>query len=148
MQTTSATTTTDGSATSERNAALLRDGYAAFAWADLAALGTLFSPDAVWHVQRLGQLSGDHRGFPAILQLFGRSAELTMGTFRVDLVEVLANDAGAAAVVHSMGSRNGMDLDDRQIHHFHLREGRVVEVWQYVGDGEATGRFWAWEGRE
>jgi len=133
----------DGSATSERNAALLRDGYAAFARADLAALGALFSPDAVWHVQRLGQLSGDHRGFPAILQFFGRSAELTMGTFRVDLVEVLANDSGAAAVVRSTGSRNGMDLDDRQIHHFHFREGRVVEIWQYVGDGEATGRFWA-----
>ena len=112
MQPTSATPTSDRSTTpAERNAELLREGYAAFARADLAALGTLFSPDAVWHVQRLGQLSGDHRGFPAILQFFGRSAELTMGTFRVVLIEVLANDAGAAAVVRSQGSRNGLDLD-------------------------------------
>ena len=40
----------------ERNAELLRSGYDAFARGDMAALAGLFSPAAVWHVQRLGQL--------------------------------------------------------------------------------------------
>ena len=125
-----------------RNAELLREGYQAFARGDMPALAALFSPDAVWHVQRLGQLSGDHVGFPAILGFFGRSMELTQGTFRVETIEVLSNDDGAAAVVRSRGQRAGIALDDRQIHHFRVRDGRVTEVWQYVGDAEATQRFW------
>lgn len=140
--------TTDQPATpqmiaSARNTALLEEGFRAFASGDLAALGTLFSPDAVWHVQRLGQLSGDHRGLPAILQFFGRTMELTRGTFRVEVLEVLANENGAVAVVRSRGERDGLTLDDRQLQQFHLRDGRVVEVWQYPGDVEAASRFWA-----
>lgn len=128
---------------SQRNADLLRAGFAAFAGGDLAALGELFSPDATWHVLRLGQLSGDHVGFPAILEFFGRTMELTRGTFRAEVLEVLANENGSVAVVRSRGDRDGLALDDRQLQHFHVRDGRVVEVWQYPGDVEAAGRFWS-----
>lgn len=34
-------------------------------------------------------------------------------------------------------------LDDQQVHVCHLRDDRVIEVWQYVGDGEAAAAFWA-----
>ena len=136
------TATTNPTKTDE-NAALLAQGYAAFATGDMAALAEFFSPDAVWHVQRLGQLSGDHVGFAAIGAFFGRTMELTNGTFRVEPLEILANDAGAAAVVRSSGQRNGQTLNDRQIQQFHLRDGKVVEVWQYPGDPEATQRFWS-----
>jgi ketosteroid isomerase-like protein len=124
-----------------RNAALLAEGYAAFGRGDTDALAQLFSPTATWHVQRLGQLSGDHVGFPAIMQFFGQSMELTHGTFRITTIEFLANEQGAAAVVRSQGERNGRTLDDRQIHHFHFENGIVTEVWQYVGT--AADAFWA-----
>lgn len=126
-----------------RNADLLRAGYAAFAKGDLMAVQELFTPDAVWHVQRLGQLGGDHRGWPAILSFFGRSMELTQGTFSVEPIEVLANDTGAAAVVRSRGQRGAEVFDDRQVHLFHYDGDRVAEVWQFVGDGVAAEAFWA-----
>ena len=125
------------------NAALVESGYAAFASGDLAALQALFDPDIVWHVQRLGQLSGDHRGWPAVLTFFGDSMQLTQGTFRIEVREVLASDTAGAAVVRSTGRRGDLSLDDQQVHLFHLRNDRVVEVWQYVGDGEATAAFWS-----
>lgn len=134
---------TPGTDVAARNAAALAEGYAAFARGDLATLGELFSPDAAWHVRRLGQLSGDHVGFPAILEFFGRTMELTGGTFRVTPTEILSNERGAAAVVRSQGQRDGQTLDDRQIHQFHMTDGIVTEIWQYVGDPEATARFWA-----
>jgi ketosteroid isomerase-like protein len=129
--------------TGARNAATLAEGYAAFGRGDLVALSTLFSPEAVWHVRRLGQLSGDHAGFDAILAFFGRSAALTQGTFRVAPIEILANDQGAAAVVRSQATRDGNELDSRQIQHFHMADGIVTEVWQYVSDPDTTDRFWA-----
>jgi ketosteroid isomerase-like protein len=123
-----------------RNAGLLAERYAAFGRGDMDALAALFSPTATWHVQRLGRLSGDHVGFPAILQFFADSMQLTQGTFRVTPIEILSNAQGAAAVVRSEGNRNGQTLDDRQIHHFQVEDGIVTAVWQYVGaDADA---FW------
>jgi len=127
----------------ERNGVLLRQGYEAFARGDLAAVEAMFSPDAVWHAQRLGLLGGDHRGWQAILQFFGRSMELTAGTFRVETQDVLVSPAGAAAVVRSSGRRGERRLDDMQVHLFRIEAERVVEVWQYVGDSDAVNEFWS-----
>jgi ketosteroid isomerase-like protein len=125
------------------NIELVAAGYAAFGRGDLVAVEATFHPEVVWHVQRLGVLGGDHRGWPAVLTFFGRSMELTQGTFRVDVEEILANDTGAAIVVRSMGRRGDRVLDDRQVHLFHIEDDKVVEVWQFVGDGQATEAFWS-----
>jgi ketosteroid isomerase-like protein len=96
----------------------------------------------IWHAQRLGQLGGDHIGWPAVADFFGRTMQLTRGTFHIEVLEVLTNATGGAVVVQSMGARDGMQLNDRQVHLFHLEDGRVVEVWHFVGDGPATEEFW------
>lgn len=68
---------------------------------------------------------------------------MTRGTFGLEIREILANDSGAAAVVRSRATRGERILDDQQIHLFHLRGERVVEVWQFVGDGAAAEAFWS-----
>ena len=130
-------------AAATENERRVRQGYAAFVAGDTATLQELFHPGIIWHAQRLGQLGGDHVGWPAVADFFRRSMELTRGTFRVDLLEVMSNDNGAAAVVRSSGERDGLRLDDKQVHLFYLENNRVVEVWQFVGDGEAAAKFWA-----
>jgi ketosteroid isomerase-like protein len=123
------------------NEQVLRTGYGAFADGDLAAVEGVFRPDAVWHAQRLGLLSGDHEGWPAIAAFFGRTMQLTGGTFSVTLEDVLTSEAGAAGVVRSRGERDGRMLDDRQVHLFRLADGLVAEVWQFAGEGADS--FWA-----
>ena len=125
------------------NAELLRRGYEAFARNDGAALTELFHERMVWHAQRLGQLGGDHVGRDAVFAFFARTMELTGGTFRVEPQEILANDDGAAAVVRSTAARLGRRLDSRQVHQFHVRDGRVVEVWQFVDDATVVDAFWS-----
>ena len=44
------------------NIELVQAGYDAFAKGDLAAVERLFHPEVIWHAQRLGALSGDHKG--------------------------------------------------------------------------------------
>ena len=126
-----------------RNVELVRAGYEAFARGDLEAVQRTFSPDVVWHAQRLGQLGGDHRGWPAVQQFFGRTMELTQGTFRVQPLEFLANDTSVAVVVRSTATRGGRQLDDRQVHLFHLNGDQADEIWQFVGDGQVVSEFWA-----
>jgi uncharacterized protein len=132
--------TTDPAA---RNAELLRSGYTAFATGNMVALNELFDPGIVWHAQRLGILGGDHAGWSAVLKFFADSMELTRGTFAIEVLEVLSNDESAAAVVRSTGRRGEATLDDRQVHVFRLENDRVVEVWQFVGDGPAAAAFWS-----
>ena len=43
-----------------------------------------------------------------------------------------------------IGTRpDGRRFDDLQMHLFRLRDGRVVQVDQYVGDPAAVAAFWA-----
>ncbi|HEY1330752.1 MAG TPA: nuclear transport factor 2 family protein [Actinomycetota bacterium] len=116
-----------------RNVELFTKGYAAFGAGDLQTVEAMFEPDAVWHAQRLGTLSGDHAGWPAVLGFFGRTMELSGGTFRVAVQEIMANDDGAAVVVRSTAERNGKQLDSRQVHLYRVRGDRVVEAWQFAG---------------
>jgi ketosteroid isomerase-like protein len=127
--------------TATGNEELLRRGYEAFGRGDLVEVERMFSPDAVWHAQRLGALSGDHAGWPAILKFFADTMELSRGTFRLEIQEFLSNDRGAAAVVRSRAERAGRSLDSLQVHLFHVEDGAVVEIWQFA-DVEAD-RFWS-----
>jgi ketosteroid isomerase-like protein len=67
------------------NERLLRSGYAAFASGDLATIERMFHPGVIWHAQRLGQLGGDHIGWPAVADFFGRSMQLTRGSFHISV---------------------------------------------------------------
>jgi ketosteroid isomerase-like protein len=125
------------------NVALVQAGYDAFSRGDLDAVETLFHPAVVWHAQRLGALSGDHKGWPEVLRFFGETMELTRGSFRITITERYANPDGVAFMARSQAERDGQALDDRQMHVYRLSGDRVVEVWQFVGDGRAVDEFWS-----
>lgn len=126
---------------SAANSTRLADGYAAFARGDLETLRALFLPDMVWHAHRLGALSGDHAGRDAVFAFFGRTMEMTQGTFSVVPEEILASETTGAVVARSRARRGDRELDDRQVHLFRLIDGQVAEVWQYTGP--AADEFWA-----
>ena len=126
-----------------RNVELVQAGYDAFTRGDLAAVEELFHPDAVWHAQRLGALSGDHKGWPEILRFFGETMEISKGTFQVTVTERYSSPEGVAFMVRSLAERDGRTLDDRQMHVFRIDGEQTAEVWQFVGDGRAVDEFWS-----
>jgi ketosteroid isomerase-like protein len=132
-----------GAERAARNVQLVQAGYDAFTAGDLAAVETLFDPEVVWHAQRLGALSGDHKGWPEVLRFFGETMELSRGSFRVTVTDRYAGPDGVAFMVRSQAERDGRVLDDRQVHVFRLDGDRAVEVWQFVGDGRVVDEFWA-----
>jgi ketosteroid isomerase-like protein len=129
----------------ERNAAALREGYEAFGTGDLAKVGELFAPDVVWHTpEHHGQLSGDHKGWDEVAAFFMKSMELSEGTFRIEVLDILASDDHAAAYVHVTGNGRGRILDDYPVHLFRLdSEGIVQEITQYPLNQSVVDAFWS-----
>ena len=125
------------------NAALLRKGYEAFNKGDMATLRELFSDDAVWHVPGNNQLSGEHRGRDAVFAMFARSAELSGGTYRVELHDALANDEHAVGLSRAMASRQGKQLEAVAVETYHVSNGKITEAWSFAQDQRVTDQFWS-----
>lgn len=78
-----------------------------------------------------------------MLELFGRAVELTGGTLRLELHDVLANDEHAVALFISRAERAGRRLEDHTVQVTHLGDGKVTEIWLHPGDAYAGDEFWS-----
>jgi ketosteroid isomerase-like protein len=120
-----------------------REGFERFVQGDLPALLDLFADDAVWHVPGSMALSGAHRGRDAIIQFLRRTAELTGGTYRVELLWTVADDDHLVAVYRAQGERpEGRVLDIEQALLVELEEGRWKVVRAQPLDQPAFDAFW------
>ena len=125
------------------NEDLIRRGYEAFNKGDTHTLREVFDPEIVWHFPGRSVLAGDHRGTDAVLGFFGRTMELTAGTFRVELHEVVADDQHTVGLHLATGEREGRTLEDREVLVFHVRDNKVAEAWQYIEDQYAYDEFFS-----
>ncbi len=126
------------------NATRAREGFERFVQGDLPALLDLFADDAVWHVPGSMTLSGEHRGRDAIVAFLRRTAELTGGTYRVELLWTVADDDHLVAVYRAVGERpDGRELDIEQALLVELEDGRWKVVRAQPLDQAAFDAFWA-----
>lgn len=129
--------------TEHPNAARLRALFAAFRATDLATILEVIAEDAVWHFPgRTGQLAGSHRGRDAILAFLLKVQSLTGGTFHLELIDVVANDARAVALFRGHAERDGRTLDNPTCLHVRMQDGRAAEIWEFVWDLEHVEAFW------
>jgi ketosteroid isomerase-like protein len=124
------------------NEELVRRGYQAFAEADMATLNELFADDLVWHAPGRNQLAGTFRGKEEVFATFMKVAELSGGTFKLDIHTILADDEHVAVLARATGEREGRTLEDNSVQVFHIRDGKVTEQWLYPGDAYASDAFW------
>jgi ketosteroid isomerase-like protein len=125
------------------NEGLIRRDYDAFSRGDMDTLRELFDRDIVWHAPGRSQLAGDHQGVEAVLGYFGQTMELTGGNFRVEVHDVVANDEHAVGLNSVHAERAGRTLEDNNTLVFHVRDGKVTEVWQYWADQYAADELFA-----
>ncbi len=113
----------------EENAALLRRYLEALSQDDMETVREAFAHDAVWHLQGNSPLAGDHEGPDAILEFIGRAFEMTGGTFRLELLDVMASDEHGVQWQRITAEREGKSLDEVEAIVCRIREGKIAEVW-------------------
>lgn len=112
------------------NREALRRGYEAFQSGNLDLLrNELFDPDIVWHNPGHNQFSGDLKGVDAVIDSFVKQFEITGGTFKVDVHDLLASDDHAVAIATVSGERDGRRISDMYTHVCHFRDGKLIEAW-------------------
>ena len=125
------------------NAAIVERIFDAFARKEGMALRGLFAEDAVWHVPGRGVMAGTYRGREAIFRFLAMLPKQTDGTYRSELIDVLASEDRAAAVYRARGERHGRTLELEQVLLFRIDGSRVREVLALPSDADAFEAFWA-----
>ncbi|MGO8959663.1 MAG: nuclear transport factor 2 family protein [Streptosporangiaceae bacterium] len=127
------------------NEELLQQAFAAFQRGDMEALQTrYFADDIRYHVSGRSPVSGDYEGTAQVLGLFGRLFELSGGTLRIELHDVVANDEHGVALFTLHAEREGRQLDDNEVLISHpTPDGKAAEVWTQAGDQYAVDEFWS-----
>jgi len=121
--------------TAVANADLVRGLYRAFAERDTEALEDIIADNAVWHVPGRSRLAGEHRGRPAVLAYFAGLTQRTGGTFRAELIDVLASETRAVALARAT-SRRAPDRSYEGLHCLVLLIDRdqIAEAWVLPAD--------------
>jgi len=125
------------------NDGIVRRIFDAFARKEALALRGLFAEDAVWVVPGHGVMAGTYRGREAIFRFLAALPKETDGTYRSELIDVLASDDRAAALYRARGERHGRTLELDQLLLFRIESSLVREVLALPSDPDEFEAFWA-----
>ena len=129
----------------QSNAALMRHGYDAFSRGDMDTLrNELFGPDIVWHQGGRNQTAGDYRGADEVLGLFGKLFQLTDGTFRVEIQDLLTSDERVVVLARVDAQRAGKAIKNGDyVHVCRFKDGKLSEAWIVNADPYEIDDFFA-----
>src|SRR5258708_13904784 len=83
----------------QRNVDLVRAASAAFGRGDLSALQNQYmAENIIWHVAGTGPLAGDYQGIAQVRGVLGKISDLSGGTVRPQLHDVLVSNDHTAAL--------------------------------------------------
>ena len=125
------------------NEDLMKKGYEAFGSGDLDAVRELFADDIVWHVPGRSPLSGDYKGKEEVLGFLAKTMEMTGGTFKLDVHDVMANAEHGVVLTTATAEREGKRLTNRAVQVVHIRDGKLTESWFHPEDQYAADEFWS-----
>ncbi|MHA6780605.1 nuclear transport factor 2 family protein [Pseudonocardia saturnea] len=122
------------------NEKVLRVALDAIAAGDAAAFADVAADDLVVHVPGRSRLAGDLHG----RGVFGaRVRELTGGTLTIEAHDVLGSDAHAVGIYTMRVECADRRLEWRHVNVYHIRDGKIVEVWQNPFEQDAFDDFFA-----
>lgn len=113
------------------NEELLRAALAAFASGDMEGLFARFADDITFHVPGTTPISGDFKGKEELAGFFQTVGERSAGTVRLEAHDVVGNDEHVIDVANISGRPKGEPLSYRVVHVWHVREGKLSEMWEF-----------------
>ncbi len=125
------------------NEDLIRALFTARAQGDMQAWRNCFAADVRWHYPGQGPLSGHHEGVDRMAEILGQVGELSGGTSRHELHDVIANDEHVVALNVARAERAGRRLETNSAQVFHVRDGKITHLWTLHDDQRAADEFWS-----
>lgn len=111
---------------------------------DAATMAELMDEDVVWHVPGRNPMSRDYHGKAEVAGFFARARDLSGGTVRTELVDVLGGEDYGVALVRVFAEREARRLDGEfQAFTFRIEGGKIAEFWFMVEDRYAVDAFWS-----
>ncbi|MEV4436129.1 nuclear transport factor 2 family protein [Streptomyces sp. NPDC049585] len=125
------------------NRKLIKDAYDAFGAGDIPTVLRAFAEDITWHVPGRSPLSGDYRGHHELVGFFKRVMELSEGTFRIQIDDVLTDESRVVVLCTISAERNGRTWSSPEVHVWGIAGGRAVSFREFQGDQQTEDEFWS-----
>lgn len=124
---------------------LLTAGHIRYGDLSLERLRMGIADDVVWYTPGNHPLSGKIEGIEGVFEWLRQSAEVTNGTFRVEMHRILADDEWAAVISTYRGERKGMVLEMPGVQTFrrNMDTNKIVEARIWVYDDVFVNKFWS-----
>jgi uncharacterized protein len=103
----------------------------------------LFAEDAHLFIPGDNLLAGLYKGREALFHFYDKARELSGGTLRAYLHDVVANGQHAFAIENFMASRGDRNLDSREVTVFHVVDGKVAGGTRLFTDVRVQNDFWS-----
>jgi uncharacterized protein len=131
------------SSKAEENRRLIEGAYEAFSRGDIPAVLRVLDERILWHVPGRGPLSANYMGHQQVLGFFQKFQELSNGTFRIRIDDVLANEHRVVVLVTESARRRNRDWSSPQVHAWTIEGGKASVFWQFQGDQQTEDEFWS-----
>ena len=125
------------------NRDLIKRAYDAFGRGDIPTVLGILDKQIRWHVPGESPLSGDYSGHEEVLGFFKKCMELSEGTLRIDLHDIVASDARVFVLCTLSATRSGQSGEFLAVHVWRMVDGHPVELREFQGDEYTESKFWA-----
>jgi len=123
---------------------VVRRFYQAFVTGDMATIDRLMTEDVSFHVPGTGSNAGDYQGKEAVFGFFGKAADATGGSLKLELLDVMAGEDHVAALATYRAERDGRaPLQNNLVQLIKLRDGRIAQSWFHSRNQYEVDAFWA-----
>lgn len=127
---------------SHPNEDMLRQAYAEFARGNLDGYLQHCTDDIKFHVPGHGPVAGTYVRAQFVTPFIGQVIELTNGTFRETVLDVVANDHRGVVLAEHEFDRGNRHHKYRTAHVYSIRAGKLAEFREYPEDLYAFDKAW------
>jgi ketosteroid isomerase-like protein len=124
------------------NAALLREGFAAFERGDLDTIKGMCAADVAWTIPGTGPISGTYSGWDAVLGLFMQIVEKAGSGMSNEVLAVAADGDESFALVDTTATIDGRTETYRYVYHGHSENGLLTTMIELPYDYQGADAFW------
>lgn len=119
------------------NAELIKRFFQAVTTGDRAGIEACLAEDVIMHVPGHNAVSGTYKGKDQFAASMMKAEELAGGLQR-ELHDVLADDDHVVVLVGLKATRGGQTLTWNGANLWHVRDGKLAEVWLLSDDQDTT----------